>query len=288
MRATETRISFERMVSDREYLTRTLGELGLVIHPLLAQDQFDQHIDPSASVEFPAYEHWGEDYQCSFERICGDVQAALGYAQPGTDQAHESEAIEPKRRALNTSVRSVLTIDFASEGSAAVSPVHVNCVQRDNGLEVCTTEAGHANAFVLFGRGKWDRVKFKDGCVCDPNVYYKARIEFSEAPGAIARLFLLFFDKQAAPVSQRKVATHRSELNWLGFSFTPEPRASHFMLALHLGDRPSEQRVTIHNLVVNAITPAEDYRLRIPGARSNGGKKAVVQSTAKEPGVEVP
>ena len=287
MGATATRISFERMVSDREYLTQTLGELGLVIHPLLARDEFDKHIDPNASAEFPTYEHWGAEYQRSFERICGEVQAALGYAQPRTDPAHETGAIEPKRNARGTSIRSVLTIDFASEGSAAVSPVHVNCVQRDNGLEVCTTEAGHANACVLFGRGKWGRVKFKDGCVCDPNVYYKARIEVFAAPGTIVRVFLLFFDRQGAPVGKRQVATLRSEPDCLNFSFAALPKASHFMLGFHFGDRPPEQRVTIHNLVVNVITPAQDYRLRIPGARLAGSNKAVVQSTANEPGVEV-
>ena len=286
MGATETRISFERMVSDREYLTRTLGELGLVIHPLLAQDQFDQRIDPNATAEFPDYEHWGEDYQRSFERICGQVQEALGYAQPGTSPAYEIGAIGPERLTRNTSIKQVLTVDYTSLDAGPVKAVHVNCVQRDSGLEVCTTEAGHANASVLLGRGKWDRVKFEDGCVCDQNVFYSAHIGSSASPSASVRVFLLFFDRQGALVAKRQVATLRSEPQRLGFAFSALPEASHFMLGLHFGDRSPEQRVTIHNLVVNAITPAEDYRLRIPGARTSGGEKAVVQSTANVPGVE--
>ena len=287
MAATKTRISFERMVSDREYLTQTLGKLGLVIHPLLAQDPFDKHIDPNSSAVFPRYEQWGAEYQHTFERICGQVQEALGYAHPRPSPAHESGPIEPKRRACGTSVSPLFTLDSGLQCAATISPVHMNCTHRDNGLEMRTTEEGHSNASVLLGHGRWGCVKLKNGFVCDPNGCYSVRIDSSASPDAAVRVFLLFFDRQGAPVGKRHVATIRSEPSSLGFSFAALPQASHFMMGLHFGDRHPGQRVTIRDFVVNAIVPTEDYRVRIPDASLACGSKAAVLSTANKPGVEV-
>ena len=79
MSATGTRLCFEKMVSDPEYLRRTLAELGIVVHPLLAAREFPKRINRSRGKAFPPYARWPAASRETFEQICGPVQAALGY-----------------------------------------------------------------------------------------------------------------------------------------------------------------------------------------------------------------
>ena len=86
MAATKARISFERMVSDLAYITRTLRELGIVVHPLLAGTVFGKRINANRRDEFPSYEHWSRVYKQIFNSICADVQMLLGYTK---DKLHD-------------------------------------------------------------------------------------------------------------------------------------------------------------------------------------------------------
>ena len=287
MAATKARISFERMVSDLAYFTRTLRELGIVVHPLLAETEFGKRIDANRRDEFPSYERWPEAYRMAFERICGEVQSALGYAVDEGIVDHElgTAASEPPSGKMN--VQTVRSMEFASSAPSTVTGVHVRCVPTDRGLEVGTSESGHTTAHLVLGRGDWSRVKSKDGCVCDPSVFYSVRIRFDAAPGAAVRVFLLLYDKRGAQVAKRHVATLRCDSDWVGFSFTVQPGASHFILGLHFGDQPPEHRITLRSVIVNSIVADENYRVRIPTpARTALGQESPL-SAADERGVEV-
>ena len=287
MTATKGRISFERMVSDLTYLTRTLRELGIVVHPLLAETEFGKRIDANRRHEFPSYERWPEAYRIAFERICGEVQSALGYAVDERTVDHELGTAASEPPSGKTHVQPVLSMKFASPAPPTVTGVHVHCVPTDRGLEVGTTESGHTTAHLVLGRGDWSRVKFEDGCVCDPNVFYSARICFDVAPSAVVRVFLLLYDKRGAQVGKRHVATLRGDSDWVGFSFRVQPGASHFMLGLHFGDQPPEHRITLRSVIVNSIVADENYRVRIPTpARTTPGQESPLPA-ADERGVEV-
>lgn len=288
MTATKARISFERMVSDLAYLTRTLRELGIVVHPLLAETEFGTRIDANRRDEFPSYERWPEEYRMAFERICGEVQSALGYAvdERTVDEELGTAASEPPSG--KTRVQPVLSMEYASPAPPTVTGVHVRCVPTDRGLEVGTSESGHTTAHLVLGRGVWSRVKSKDGCVCDPSVFYSARIRFDAAPGAAVRVFLLLYDKRGAQVGKRQVVTLRCDSDWVGFSFTTvQPGASHFMLALHFGDQPPEHRMTLRSVIVNSIVADENYRVRIPTSARTALAQESPLPAADERGVEV-
>lgn len=287
MTATKARISFERMVSDLAYLTRTLRELGIVVHPLLAETEFGKRIDANRRDEFPSYERWPEEYRMAFERICGDVQSALGYAvdERTVDYELGTAASEPPRGKSN--VQPVLSMEYASPAPSTVTGVHVRCVPTDRGLEVGTSESGHTNAHLVLGRGAWSRVKSKDGCVCDPGVFYSVRIRFDAAPGTAVRVFLLLYDKRGAQVGKRQVATLRCDSDWVGFSFTVQPGPSHFMLGLHFGDQPPEHRITLRSVIVTSIVADENYRVRIPTPARTALAQESPLPSADERGVEV-
>ena len=223
----------------------------------------------------------------AFERICGDVQSALGYAVDEGMVDHElgTAASAPPRGKMN--VQPVLSMEYASPAPPTVTGVHVRCVPTDRGLEISTSESGHTTAHLVLGRGDWSRVKSEDGCVCDPSVFYSARIRFDAAPGAAVRVFLLLYDKRGAQVDKRHVATLRCDSDWVGFSFTIQSGPSHFMLGLHFGDQPPEHRITLRSVIVNSIVADENYRVRIPTpARTSLGQESPLPA-ADERGVEV-
>ena len=287
MAATKARISFERMVSDLGYLTRTLRELGIVVHPSLAETEFGKRIDANRRDEFPSYERWPEAYRMAFERICGDVQSALGYEVDERTVDYELGTAASEPPSGKTHVQPVLSMEYASLAPSTVTGVHVRCLPTDRGLEVGTSESGHATAHLVLGRGSWSRVESKDGCVCDPNVFYSARIRFDAAPGAAVRVFLLLYDKRGAQVGKRHVAMLRCDSDWGGFSFTVQPGASHFMLALHFGDQPPKHRITLRSVNVNSIVADENYRVRIPTSARTALAQESLWPAAGERGVEV-
>jgi hypothetical protein len=287
MTATKARISFERMVSDLAYLTRTLRELGIVVHPLLAETEFGTHIDANRRDEFPSYERWIEAYRMAFERICGEVQSALGYAVDERAVDHELGTAASEPSSGKTHVQPVLSMEYASPAPSTVTGVHVRCVPTDRGLEVGTSESGHTTAHLVLGRGAWSRVESEDGCVCDPSVFYSVRIRFDAASGAAVRVFLLLYDEHGAQVGKRHVATLRCDSDRVGFSFTIQPGANHFVLGLHFGDQPPEHRITLMSVIVNSIDADENYRVRIPTPARTVLAPESPSPAADERGVEV-
>ena len=287
MKATGTRIRFEEMVSDPDYLRQTLRKIGLAVHPLLGDTEFSKHIDANRSNGFPPYEQWPEELRVVFERICGDVQRSLGYA---TDQSlAEIERVNRYREQTTgkTQFPPALTLEYSLRDTPAVAAVHVRCVPSDTGLQISTSESGHANAHVLLGRGKWERVKLKDGCKCDSTSYYGARILFEATSSAVARVFLLSYEKPGTLIAKRQVATLRSDSNRVRFSFTTEPSASHFLLALHFGDQSPEHRITLVSVIVNSIVADENYRVHIPESAHADIERASAQPAVDGRGVEV-
>ncbi len=287
MTATKVRISFERMVSDLAYLTRTLRELGIVVHPLLAETEFSTHIDANRRDEFPSYERWTEAYRMAFQRICGEVQSALGYAVDERAVDHELGTAASEPPSGKTHVQPVLSMEYASPAPPTVTGDHVRCVPTDRGLEVSTSESGHTTAHLVLGRGVWSRVESEDGCVCDPSVFYSVRIRFDAASGAAVRVFLLLYDEHGAQVGKRHVATLRCDSDRVGFSFTIQPGANHFVLGLHFGDQPPEHRITLRSVIVNSIVADENYRVRIPTPARTALAPEPPSPAADERGVEV-
>ena len=196
-------------------------------------------------------------------------------------------AAASKSARAKTHVQPVLTMEYASSAPSGVTGVHVRCVPTDCGLEVGTSESGHTNAHLVLCHGAWSRVKSKDGCVCDPRVFYSARIRFDAAPGAAVRVFLLLYDKRGAQIGKRHVATLRCDSDWVGFSFTVQPGASHFILGLHFGDQPPNHRITLRSVIVNSTVADENYRVRIPAPARTALAQEPPLPAADERGVEV-
>jgi len=73
-------IRLEDAVADLDELTRKLESLGIVVHPRLAVLAHDQVVDATGNFAFPQADGWSAEQAATFERLCGDAAAALGYA----------------------------------------------------------------------------------------------------------------------------------------------------------------------------------------------------------------
>ncbi len=60
------------------------------------------------------------------------------------------------------------------------------------------------------------------------------------------------------------MATLRPDQQRVDFAFSPEPEVSHFAAALHLGDRPPEQRIVRTRRIVRSIAMDAQYRVQVP------------------------
>lgn len=262
VKATNKRISFEKMVSDLSYITEVLRELGIIVHPLLAQEEFVKHIDPNSNTSMPPYQQWDQQYKSAFVQICSKVQQELGYKLDEEALTTSLIDIEIKSASNESIVRPVLQMDFIADNDLPRMAVHTNCIATNSGLSISTIDDKHSNAYVLLSRGKWDKIKPNDGCACESNVYYSAQIDYNMTPGMTVRVFLLLFSKRGKQISHSQIAVMRSGPEQLNISFTTHQNANHFALGLHLGTESPEHQLELCRILVNAVTLSDNYNVR--------------------------
>jgi hypothetical protein len=75
----QSRISFERMITDTDYLAQTLRDLKIPLFKRLIAAEFDKKINANPRSEFPEYDNWTDELKSSFHDICDPVNLALDY-----------------------------------------------------------------------------------------------------------------------------------------------------------------------------------------------------------------
>ncbi len=264
---TQARIAFERMVTDRRYLEETLEALGIVVHPLLAAEEFPKRIDPSDYRGFPAFDAWSPDDRASFELICGEVQSALGYPGPSASgrQAPGRLAPRPGRGRDPGEATTVLSLDFGRAPAAAArgfGKAGVTAEPVPGGLLVRTREPADRTPHLVLARGDWARLGARAGVSCAESVYYVCRVRADLSPDMRARLFALFYDKAGALVHKLHATTLRPGAPLAVCSFRPPPGAHHLALALHLGARPPVAALLLRHVEVQCCTLTRGYAWR--------------------------
>ncbi|HIN83361.1 MAG TPA: hypothetical protein EYM90_00510, partial [Phycisphaerales bacterium] len=60
---TDNEITFNKMVSDADYLPEELFKLGIVVHPLLARELFNETVNKNKNEPIPSFDEWNEEDQ---------------------------------------------------------------------------------------------------------------------------------------------------------------------------------------------------------------------------------
>ena len=274
------------MVSDLSYITQVLKELGIIVHPMLAREEFAKHINPNSNSSMPPYENWDEQYKSAFAQICGKVQQELGYELDKEVVTTPSNDIETKSASNESIVRPVLQMDLVANNDTPLSAVHTSLMATNNGLSITTNDDKHSNAHVLLCSGKWDMVKPDDGCLCKSNVYYSAQIKYNASPGLKVRVFLLLYSKRGKQISNRQIGVLRSGDEQLNISFATHPDANHFALGLHFGIASPDHRFVLRKILVNEVTLSDNYHIRYTTMNAEILEPMVKQSAIDRCGAE--
>jgi hypothetical protein len=235
-----TRVRFESMVSDLEYLSRQLEQIGIILHPLLAEQVFHTRVNASHNTDVPPHDQWGERYRRSFASICGSMQKTLGY--PNGAETGDTNGEPPLRRpARAPSGRILIDFNFAAVPRPMVSAFHVRTEQQPDGLLLrpAPASADIRNIVVLLTAGTWNHVAPEHGVSCGADVYYHCAVEAAAGEKMRARLFVLFYDASGALIRRFQAGTIRAGESKRAFSFAPAVDATHLALALHLGGSAS-------------------------------------------------
>lgn len=235
------RISFEAMVRDVKYLTSQLDQFGIIVHPLLAEQVFDQPMNVSKQTDIPPHQQWIDIYQETFARICGSMQRMLGYpADDVTTSTSRAEMSRPSNRPPTP--RQSVEFDFASDPRPLFSVFHLQAEVLRDGLMLRpateTTEPG--NRVALLTTGRWNRVEPEHGIACGHDVFYRCRIHAIAGEKTRARLFVLFYDAAGKLIRQFQAVTLRAGEPDREFSFAPAADATHLALAVHMGRTPEQ------------------------------------------------
>jgi|GEM_PF-2330940 len=261
MSATNNRLCFEKMVADPEYLRRSLAELGIVVHPLLAEREFSVRINRHRGKAFPPYARWSAASREAFEQICGPVQGALGY---GTESGRAGATLSPAPdHARRRSGTTVLSMKFQKAECGELGTHLVVTKRTHDGVIVRQAQEGQMTPHLLLGSGTWKCVPAGKGTPCDNKHYYVCTIKSSVSPGTRARVFVLFYDAKGAQQRKHHAATLQPERTMTTFSFRAAECDHHFAMAIHLGGQPIESHVTLRSVIVRSLTLAGAYPARI-------------------------
>ena len=276
---TTARLCFERMTSDLTYLSQSLQQLGIVVHPLLAAQVFDTPMNESRETAFAHPDDWPAQYHRTFETIGGALQSALGYgsmsAASTTQPSHTPERL---LSTLPDTGRCVLDLDFCSSKRPAISARNVSVSATPDGLEVraTTDDPNVSNRVLLLCKGSWSSVTAKCGIACEQDVYYSCAVDSCLDQDLRVRLFVLFYDRGGSLMRKLQLGTLRSEAPHRVMSFSPPVDASHCALALHLGAAQPSQKLTLMRVRVDVHTMDRRYAVKRNATLNPAGRPSAV------------
>lgn len=250
------RLAFERMTTDLAYLVSFLQTLGLVVHPMLAADAFEDVVNATTTRRFPHPDDWTETQNATFERICGGVQRALGYPTTTPAAVTDAQRIYPDTAADSDDL---LTLDFTTDPAPPFGPTRVDHRIGPDGLELRTVDAETPNANVVLATGRWRSVARDSGTPCHDDRYYTVELDADASPEMRARLFVLFFDEHGEQIRTHHLATIRPSRGGIRASFAAAIGSSHLALAIHIGQQSPDAWLCLHRISLRSTVLDAHY-----------------------------
>ncbi len=209
MMSLNVRLSFERMVSDLDYLKEFFKELGIIVHPVLAAEEFGRRVNVNAHHEVPRFEDWPRRLQRRFGLICGSTQRALGYACAVSD---DIKSMSRLRGPLQYGQLEILHVNVLDQPGVTFNGHDVTVTRLNGGMLRLDPGRAASGGHAVLARGTWHSVARADGIRCRRRVYFVGRIVADIPAHATARVYGLFFDAGGKQIGKTQVATIRAPL----------------------------------------------------------------------------
>jgi hypothetical protein len=260
---TDRRLCYERMVSDRAYLEGFLETLGIVVHPLLADEAFPKRLNASRSQDIPGQSEWPQSAKDTYARICGPMHRQLGYALEGSDddQSPRSTAKFPESASV---ARSVVDLSFAVPMPGLNRWIgrpwnHSNflCESAAEGLRLNMKKADRISWLALH-RGSWKRCR-KAQIAVEPGRYYRFRLEATCKSGQ-TRLFALSYNARGKLIEQSMLGVVLPDKREIVGAFVTPRGCANLTLAVQC--MKNAQNVLLRSLKVEEVMLPERYLAR--------------------------
>ena len=136
------------------------------------------------------------------------------------------------------------------------------------GMRIHTDASGVSSAHLLLAMGTWHIVAPEYAFPTDHDSYYICRVIAEMPVGMAVRMFIIWYDNKGMRLHHNHMGTLRSGSQTTTCIFSAAPDSSHFAIALHLGDQPPQNVITLQSVTLQEISFDGDYRFRKPEART--------------------
>lgn len=268
MRECDRRITFERMVSDHDYLRDILKSMGIAVFPRLGEAHFAKIINANSARSFPAYGEWGSERKALYHSTLGHVLSRLGYGSRGV-LGRLSDHLNSASRRLK-----LWALNIYRYFSRPEKPVELACMDfRGNRISGCSWDGCDANfvpegleivpwggrhAYLFLGGSSWHELESGDGWEVKIGIYYRGSVRLSLESGDSAQLFALMYDKNGALAAKRRLGRITMGFNPLFFSFKPRGDTARFNIAVYLSSRALPERLTVEEFNLEMAPSVEN------------------------------
>jgi hypothetical protein len=256
---TNHRLSFERMVSDRAYLTEQLAALGLIVHPLLADNEFGKRINAAASNAVPVFEEWPAALQAEFASICGGTQELLGYE---TAKAPPLGDLRPLHHV--GAARTLCRWHFNLADTRKFTPHELELLQERQGLLLTRSRTADSAAYLLLARGAWKNMPAGSGLPCRPSALWRARLRAQVPAGPLVRLFVIYYDDAGDIIDKQQLASLRSDQECCELAFTRAEPAARMAIAVHMLNAEPGTQILLKSFALIEHQFDDRYRFSVP------------------------
>lgn len=285
-------LSFERMVSDLDYLTAQLVDLGIAVYPRLAEPIFGVRRNATAAWDIAPPADWPAEDREALLRICTPVMESLGYAGGVSKPSPSPNVI---RKALPT-------IASKFERSSAPHIEQLADTRSIGQLGALSTKActllhqggrrgiqfpGQSSGYLLLGGGFYHGAKEAPEANAARNLEMAPHGGWRISPGSLytvglslkfassdvmLRLICLSYDDAGLLIDQRDIGVASRAPPDIQRHFRPSRQARYFNLALFKAREQGEAEVWINGFELTshpearsaAMSPKETLRRASP------------------------
>jgi hypothetical protein len=265
-----TKVSFERMTKDTDYLLELFAGIGLAFFPRLAAPLMQTRLNETRESKFPAPAEWSATDVSAFNEICGPIVRHFGYDERQPKRATATRT-PPRERLAHRKLFHLKAIDSMARRSLATllkrmfpdrKPAPKRIIPRLMYYPLiaagggCTLESlmplaaklsGEKHGFLLFGGGRWNTVGADSGFPFRVGSWFRGSTEIHSVDGLQTVLYCLSYDQSNAQIEKKLIGTLKGSGS-KQFSFRPRATASRFVVAMYFSkafDGPSGTKVRV-------------------------------------------
>jgi hypothetical protein len=229
---TDKTISFKEMVSDPEYLPEALSKLGIVVHPLLAKELFDEVVNKNKHEPILQFKKWKPDDQKFAKNILfGDMSMhkILKYKKFKKSKTPNWKKTNAKNMHVTRSLKSL--------SFSAIDP--------------------KKPAIAVFFGSSWDQHSKHTVRIKTETEYRVSLATYSDTGSA--RVFIVTYDRDGEVLERKHVCTIRPRQTKQTFGFVAKNGCDAFSVALLIDPKVQCRTVIINSIATTSKTLDDGY-----------------------------